>query len=250
VNFNQPDFVRTPTQFKGRAAIRSNCSGFTIIELLLVIVIVAILSSLLVPALGQVRRRGEATVCINNLKQIGYAFRIFAHENNANYPWRVPTSEGGSKGLQSAWQHYSKISDEIVTPKVFRCPSDKERKMKTATSWENRPGGFQRLKNSSLSYFAGTDADETLSLSLLAGDRNVIGTRESDPCAYGGNIVATSLDANKPLSSIGWEKSLHVKYGNVAGGDGSVLRLSRKGLQSVVGVSKEPNLNNHILKPE
>jgi prepilin-type N-terminal cleavage/methylation domain-containing protein len=225
-------------------------NGFTIIEMLAVLTIVGILSSLLLPALAQVKRRGEATVCISNLRQIAYGFRIFAHENSANYPWRVPTSEGGSKGLPEAWQHYSKIQDEIVTPKVFRCPSDKERKMKTATSWDNRPLGFQRLKNNALSYFAGTDADENYGLSLLAGDRNVIGTRESDQCLYSGNIVATSLDASRPLSTIRWEKKLHMNFGNVACGDGSVLKLSTKGLQTVVSLSKEPNLNNHVLKPE
>ena len=95
--------------------------GFTMVELLTVIGVIAILAAILVPALSRAREQGRRSVCANNLKQIGQGFHLWAEDNREDFPQTLADIYNSS----TDGQLYGPDPDDCInTSLTFWCPSD------------------------------------------------------------------------------------------------------------------------------
>lgn len=73
--------------------MKTNSAAFTLIELLVVITIIAILASIALPVFNGVTERANQTKDLSNAKQIGLAARLFAADNNGDFPSKKPAAD-------------------------------------------------------------------------------------------------------------------------------------------------------------
>ncbi|HEY5040421.1 MAG TPA: type II secretion system protein [Verrucomicrobiae bacterium] len=189
--------------------------ALTLVEVVVVVVVLCTIAALLLPILAKPKRHGGIN-CVNNVKEIAIASRVWAGDNNDKYPFEISVTNGGTMELnngRNAWLNFLVMSNEISSPKYLICPQDtKDQPAATNFSW--RLAGH-------VSYFVGLDAKNGNPQTILSGDDNF---------ETSGVPIASSLLDVSSTTPIGWTTARHNHRGNILLADASVESFNNSGL--------------------
>ena len=233
--------------------------AFTRLELAVVLATLALLACLAFPGLANGKPRSERVICVNNLRQIGQGFQMWATDHGGLPPCRdyarqmapgIYDPDGGTRGhpLDSqVWFQFSWVSNQLGSPKILACPADPL--VRPAQDWSaNANMGFMHpaLRSEAISFFLGLHALDDYPRSILAGDRNLSVTSIGGTCWSG---IRNPQTINPSFPTLAWVNDIHGPSGNLLLTSGVVLQLATPALRPALIEAGPPEGVLHFLFP-
>jgi prepilin-type N-terminal cleavage/methylation domain-containing protein/prepilin-type processing-associated H-X9-DG protein len=157
----------------------SNLAAFTLVELLVVIGIISILAALLLPGLARAKEKTKRVACLNNLRQLGHASRMYADDNQGHLSgptwWKIPDtadSDRDSTDDDMTWIYPRYVKES----RSFLCPST--RHFLALTNTLRKPDGT--LVPRDLVFIATRQGAEGMSYEVLGNFRGDLGPKKTD----------------------------------------------------------------------
>ena len=133
--------------------------GFTLVELLVVIAIIALLMSILLPALNRAREQGKRAVCLHNVKQLALGWIMYADDNDgkicaanvghSKFGWVANMQASDPELDQIKAIKSGKLYEYCKNIKLYKCPTGVRGEMRTysvVSSMNTNPGGSRKGK--------------------------------------------------------------------------------------------------------
>src|SRR5688500_16634579 len=128
-------------RFGSNTSTERNHTGFTLIELLVVISIITILASMMLPGLAGAKEQARIAQCLNNMRQVGIAIKLYVDDNDFRYPPSavidvddvpkdVSAALGGHDPIPSHARYFASakrrpLYDYVRPSDVYKCAKDK-----------------------------------------------------------------------------------------------------------------------------
>ena len=199
----------------------------TLLEALCVLSVIFMMLGMLLPALGRSPRKSPAIRCLNNLKNIGLAFRIYATDHQDRFPMASAFTNGAvnEARVRPCHNYYRALSNELSDRRLMICPGSKK---KPAAS-------FSTLEGANLTYFAGLVENPDDPALILAGDTHLL--IRGVPARAGVVNLTGALNVE-------WDPKykIHAGYGYFVRADGSAQSLTAPRLRDQFTNSSGPKL--------
>ena len=201
--------------------VSNRIGGLTLVEFVVVIFVIVLLMAMLIPPASSTQREKALRInCINNLKEIGVAVKIWQGDNNNKMPMQFYATNHETMKLVAngnSWALWQTMSNELITPKILHCTADKQT--------TNAISFTQNFSDANISYFFNLDASDAYPQTILDGDDNL---------AINGVRVPPGILNLGTNANISWTKERHGGCGNLGMADGSVQQATIGGLSAAL----------------